>query len=231
MVRITIKDGKAQIGASVSASEISGEVSYINKTIGTKAVADNVVILDVVNNPYSNTPLYTKTYMQRLDGITLKSGSVLYSKTNSKGEISEMIVQNATGDMYSYGIVTSVTQGTSNTLRSAVIESNGMSYTVMGMSGLSVGLPVKFIKNGNIADYAVKLKEISGTVSEFTNGYAVINGKRCLFGDNILVYEQNGTKYMKISISDAIDGNYRYTCYSDDSANGRIRIVIVNKKG
>lgn len=231
VVRITIKDGKAQIGASVSASEISGEVSYINKTIGTKAVADNVVILDVVNNPYSNTPLYTKTYMQRLDGITLKSGSVLYSKTNSKGEISEMIVQNATGDMYSYGIVTSVTQGTSNTLRSAVIESNGMSYTVMGMSGLSVGLPVKFIKNGNIADYAVKLKEISGTVSEFTNGYAVINGKRCLFGDNILVYEQNGTKYMKISISDAIDGNYRYTCYSDDSANGRIRIVIVNKKG
>ena len=230
VVKITIKDGKAQVGSNVSATSLSGVVSYGEMRIGTKKVSDNVVIIDIAKNAYSDVPLYAKTYMQRLDGITLKSGSVLYAETNSKGEISAMIVQNATGDMYSYGIVTSVTKGGSDIPNSAVISHNGSAYTVTGMSGMSVGLPVKFIKNGNKADYASPLNVISGGVSEFVNGYAVVRNTRYLFSDKVEIYEKSGTQYRKISISDATDGNYSYTCYTDDTTNGRIRIVVVNKK-
>ncbi len=230
VVKITIKDGKAQVGSSVNATSISGEVIYSEMRIGTKKVSDNVVIIDIAKNAYSDVPLYTRTYMQRLDGITLKSGRVLYTETNSKGEISAMIVQNATGDMYSYGIVTSVTKGGSDIPNSAVISHNGSAYTVTGMSGMSVGLPVKFIKNGNKADYASPLNAVSGGVSEFANGYAVIRNTRYLFSDKVEIYEKSGVQYRKISISDATDGNYSYTCYTDDTTNGRIRIVVVNKK-
>lgn len=226
VVKITLKDGKAQVGGSVSASSISGKVSYADMTIGSKSVSQNVVIVDVAQNAYSDVPLYTKTYMQRLDGKTLSSGSVLYAETNSKGEISAMITKNVTGDMYSYGIVTSV-QKEQN---SAVITSNGGTYTVTGMSGMSVGLPVKFIKNGNSADYAEQLSAILGNVSEFTNGYAVIGGERYLFASNVEIYEKTGLQYRKASISDVIEGSYSYTCYSDDKTNGRVRIVIVTKK-
>ncbi|MBQ3124503.1 MAG: S-layer homology domain-containing protein [Clostridia bacterium] len=230
VVKITINNGKAQVGSSVSATSVSGEVSYADMKIGTKKVSDNVVIIDVAKNVYSDVTLYTRTYMQRLDGMTLKSGSVLYTETDSNGEISAMIVQNATGDMYSYGIVTSVTKGTSDIPNTAIIMSDGISYTVTGMSGMSVGLPVKFVKNGNMADYATGLEAVSGTVNEFENGYAVIKNIRYLFSDKVQIYEKTGTQYRKISISDATDGNYSYTCYSDDVQNGRIRVVVVNKK-
>lgn len=230
VVKITINNGKAQVGSSVSATSVSGEVSYADMKIGTKKVSDNVVIIDVAKNVYSDVPLYTRTYMQRLDGMTLKSGSVLYTETDSNGEISAMIVQNATGDMYSYGIVTSVTKGTSDIPNTAIIMSDGISYTVTGMSGMSVGLPVKFVRNGNMADYATGLEAVSGTVNEFENGYAVIKNIRYLFSDKVQIYEKTGTQYRKISISDATAGNYSYTCYSDDVQNGRIRVVVVNKK-
>lgn len=224
--KITLKDGKAQVGASVNATSISGKVSYSDMTIGSKPVSQNVVIVDVAQNVYSDVPLYTKTYMQRLDGKTLSAGSVLYAETNSKGEISAMITQNVTGDMYSYGIVTSVQKGEN----SAVITSNGGTYTVTGMSGMSLGLPVKFIKNGNSADYATSLNTISGSVSEFTNGYAVIGGERYLFAPNMEIYEKIGLQYRKVSISDVIEGSYSFSCYSDDKTNGRIRLVIVTEK-
>ena len=167
--------------------------------------------------------------MQRLDGITLKDGQVLYAQKNSNGEISEMIVQNVTGDMYSYGIITSVTkQGTS--IVGATIESSGNEYQISGMSNLSVGLPVKFIKNGMSADYAQSLDKISGGVDTLTTGYAEIGGKKYLLSPTVEVFQKEklSTKYMRISLTDAINGDYSYACYTDDAETGRVRVIIAN---
>ena len=227
--KITIKDGKAQVGSSISATSVSGAVSYSDLLIGNNRISSDVTILDVAKNVYSDVPLYTKTYMQRLDGITLKDGQVLYAQKNSNGEISEMIVQNVTGDMYSYGIITSVTkQGTS--VVGATIESSGNGYAISGMSNLSVGLPVKFIKNGMSADYAQSLDKISGGVDTLTTGYAEIGGKKYLLSPTVEVFQKEklSTKYMRISLTDAINGDYSYTCYTDDAETGRVRVIIVN---
>ena len=227
--KITIKDGKAQVGSSISATSVSGAVSYSDLLIGNNRISSDVTILDVAKNVYSDVPLYTKTYMQRLDGITLKDGQVLYAQKNSNGEISEMIVQNVTGDMYSYGIITSVTkQGTS--VVGATIESSGNEYQISGMSNLSVGLPVQFIKNGMSADYAQSLDKISGGVDTLTTGYAEIGGKKYLLSPTVEVFQKEklSTKYMRISITDAINGDYSYTCYTDNKETGRVRVIIVN---
>ena len=230
VAKITIENGKATVGSNVSASSVSGKVSYSDMTIGSAKVSENVSILDVAQDIHSNVPMYVKTYMQRLDGITLDTGDVLYAKKNGNGEISELILKNATGDMYSYGIVTSVTNGVGETQSSAVIDSDGSQYTVYGLSGMSVGLPVRFIKNGSGVDYAAKLNILSGSVSEFTHGYATINGKRHLFSSDVQVYEKSGTRYMKISLTDVIDGNYITNFYTDNTDTGRIRIIVATAK-
>lgn len=227
--KITIKDGKAQVGSSISATSVSGAVSYSDLLIGNNRISSDVTILDVAKNVYSDVPLYTKTYMQRLDGMMLKDGQVLYAQKNSNGEISEMIVQNVTGDMYSYGIITSVTkQGTS--IVGATIESSGNEYQISGMSNLSVGLPVKFIKNGMSADYAQSLDKISGGVDTLTAGYVEIGGKKYLLSPTVEVFQKEklSTKYMRISLTDAINGDYSYTCYTDNKETGRVRVIIVN---
>lgn len=233
--RVTVKDGKATVGTTPSGGGVYGTVSYSGKSIGSKKVADNVEIIDVAKNPYSDTPLYAKTYMQRLDGISLTNAQVLYYGTNSAGEINELILSNATGDMYSYGMVTSVTKasmGEDGKTNVATIESGNGTYTLTGFGALTVGTPVRFIKDGNSAVYAASLSTVSGTVSSLTQGYAVINGKEYRLSDKVKTYKKSGQKYMEISLNDAISGDYSYVCYRDkaEDLGGRIYVVIAKEK-
>ncbi len=225
--KITIKDGVAQVGSSVKATAVSGEVSYRDMTIGTKSVSDNVVILDVAQSVQTDVPMYVKTYMQRIDGIEIAGGDVLYAKTNANGEITEMILQNVTGDMYSYGIITSIIKS-GTTVTGGTIESDGASYTIGNSSSLGVGIPVKFIKNGTKADYAAKLTQLSGSADEFTQGYVTIKNKRYIISPDVEVYEKSGTRYMNTSLTDAINGDYTCSFYTDDKDNGRVRVIIIS---
>ena len=232
--RITIKDGKADISGQVTVSTLSGEVSYKDMTMCGKRVADNVKIIDVVKDAYSDVPLYTKTYMQRLDGMTLSQGQILYYDTNSNGEIDEVFLSNATGDMYQYGIVTAVStvQATDGSQYLVTIESNNQTYSISGVNGMSVGAPVRFAPGTAQAEFAVKLRSISGTVSELSQGYAVIGDEQYTLSDKVQVYRKTGTKYLSISINDAINGDYYYSCYSEntDPINGRVRVIVVRDK-
>lgn len=233
--RVTVKDGKATVGTTPTVSGVYGYVSYADKSIGSKKVADNVQIIDVAKNPYSDTPLYAKTYMQRLDGINLTASQVLYYGTNSAGEINELILSNATSDMYSYGMITSVTKSSmsdGSKTNVATIESGNSTYQLTGFGALTTGTPVKFIKDGNSAVYAASLAGVGGTVSELTQGYAVINGKQVRLSDKVKVYKKSGLKYLEISLNDAVSGNYTYSCYSDKSEDlgGRIYVIIAREK-
>ena len=48
---------------------------------------------------------YKKIYPQRIDGMTLNSSKVLYSAKNSAGEITDLIINDVTGDARMYGII------------------------------------------------------------------------------------------------------------------------------
>ena len=89
-----------------TSSSVSGRVSASKGMIGGDYVADDVKILDTSGTYNDDIPLYRSVYMQRLDGITLNSNSVLYSSKNSAGEIDELILKDVTGDTYTYGVVT-----------------------------------------------------------------------------------------------------------------------------
>ena len=49
-------------------------------------------------------------------------------------------------------------------------------------------------------------------------------------GFDVEVYEKSGTRYMRISISDAIEGDYRYDCYTDSTTGGRVRVIVATKR-
>lgn len=216
VVRARISNGEATLG-SVSASGVSGYVSRADMTIGSMKVADDVKILDVA---YANSSvsLYTKTYMQRLDGITISSDSVKYYKTNSSGEIAELILQNITGDMYSYGVVVS-----------GGIDIDNATYSFTGMT---YGAGVQATISGGTIKTATKLASYSGTVDELTTEYAKINGNQYRLSDKVKVYLKKDTKYMLTSLNEAVSGNYTYTCYYDkaEDKGGRIRVIVAVEK-
>ena len=60
--------------------------------IGTRSVSKDVKILDVASEYNESAVLYTKTFMQRIDGLDLTESQVVYYDTDSNGEISELIL-------------------------------------------------------------------------------------------------------------------------------------------
>lgn len=219
--RVSIKNGVATL-SHANSSALSGEADYEKMTIGGKRVATDVRIIDIAKTSTSSVPAFAKTYMQRLDGIDIQASRVLYYNINSTGEINELILQNVTGDAFSFGIMT----GTDDR-GFAKVESNNAVYTTASKY-LAFGEGVMFIANGNRTEYTASMKKIAGMVSEITTGNAVIGGKTYRYGDKVLVYKVTGTEHMQISVNEIVNGNYKCTFYTDDTnpVTGRIRVIV-----
>ncbi|MGN0182062.1 MAG: S-layer homology domain-containing protein [Candidatus Ornithomonoglobus sp.] len=235
VVRASVVNGYATINALTSNTSLSGYVSYAKMQIGSKAVASDVKILDISKIAGSDTTAYTKTYIQRIDGITLSSSNVVYYATNTSGAVSELILQNVTGDMYQYGMVmSSSTQsaGEDATYKTYSILSDNATYSASRFS-LTAGIPVQFAASSSTATYAVSLKSYSGTVSELTQVKAVIGSNEYLLSDKVKVFNKlSGLGYLEMSLNDAINGDYSYTCYYDktEENGGRIRVIVCESK-
>lgn len=235
VVRASVKNGYAAISTLTSSTALSGYVSYAKQQIGSKAVASDVKILDISSIAGSNTVAYAKTYMQRIDGITLSSSNVVYYTTNTSGAISELIIQNVTGDMYQYGMIVSTSTqsaGEDASYKTYSILSDNTTYLASRFS-LTAGTPVQFAATGGTATYAASLKSYTGTVSELTQVKAVIGGNEYLLSDKVKVFnKQSGLGYLEMSLNDAISGSYSYTCYYDkaEANGGRIRVIVCESK-
>lgn len=229
VIRAQIKDGKATIGTITGSSDLTGYVSYEDMTIGGRAISKDVRILDVANTIISSGPLYTKTYMQRIDGLNLTSSQVAYYSTDSRGEVSEIILQNVTGDMYDYGIVT---QGYNENNGATKIDVNSTIYTTTEYQNLMEGYGVQVALVNGAIERAVQLSKYQGTVSELTSTEATIGGNDYSISDKVAVYKKTSiSTFSKISLNEAINGDYKYTCYYDKAENkgGRIRIIVVEE--
>ena len=168
--------------------------------------------------------MYAKTYMQRLDGMELTSSNIRYYATNSKGEITELILNNATGDAYVYGIVT---KGYDSDRGGATVQADNSSYSVANTS-LAYACGAKLAIDGMNVVNSYNLKSYSISKGNLTTAEAYSGSNTYRLSDKVAVYYKNSAGIMQISLSDAVNGNYRYNCYYDKSEDkgGRIRVIV-----
>ena len=250
-VRIIFKDGKAVLSRSQSGS-VSGKVNASKGMIGEDYLADDVKILDTAGTEKDDIPVYKRIYPTRLNGIAIKSSDVLYSSTNSNGEVDELILRNVTGDMYTYGLTlkserTTTTVNTDMNNPNATLTSHNTVLTVevkdyiytytytysKNIQAIKGPSRVKEDRNRLLVDDVVALKAYQGSLSNLTHTEATIAGKEYLLSDDVVVYYQRGlNEYFQIPIDDAISGNYSMTAYYDkaQSSGGRIRIIVAKDK-
>lgn len=223
VVRVTFKDGKATLSRQNGNSGVYGEVDAVNNTIGDYKLASDVKILDTAGKASDDAPYYAKIYPQRIDGVTVASSRVLYYEKNASGEIEELILSDVTGDCYDYGVVTNVGSG------SFTIDIDGTAGTYTGSFASISTVPYKLRKEGNSIDSIVALVKHTSSISELTTTTATVNNTKYLLSDNVVVYKRDLSRtYMKITLDDAINGDYRLSAYYDkaQTAGGRIRIII-----
>ena len=231
VVSITIKNGKAGVGVvSGNNSGIAGLVSYGNRTIGGYKAASNINILDTTSYS-SGVPLYTKTYLQRIDGMALSASHIKYYKLNEKGEISELILNNVTGDMYSYGLVTYTHSAAGAGYSTVDIDNTVYTYSTT----VHVGTGVQAVLAGGTVKSAAQLTAYSGAVDSLTAANAVIGANTYTLSDKVKVYKKIETgNYQAMSLNDAISDfkSYSMVCYYDkaESNGGRIRVIVCTAK-
>ncbi len=221
VARVRFEGGSASVSTVNGTSALTGYVDASALTIGGRKVAQDAQMIDVAKLASIDTAVYAKTYLRRIDGITLKSDNVAYFATNSAGEIDRIILQNVTGDMYKYGIVTSKTD------TSFTIQADSATYTA-GNFSLMTGSPVQFIADGATAVYASTIKQIGGTETALTQSSVMLSGKKYKLSDKVRVFKKQGTKYLEMSLNDAISGSYDRSFYhdKDETQGGRVRVII-----
>ncbi len=241
VVSVTFENSKAKIKGISSGNSITGVVNSEKLTIGNKKVSPDVKILDVGYLGGSYPTIYTTVYLPRLDGISLSGKNVLYAKTEN-GIITELILNDATGDAFSYGVVMSVRTSSDNTgfntSGTYSVDINGKTYTYNGgaVANVKKGSVVKTALSDSGIQYLLKLNPQSVNIKscDFTS-LTLKNGQKYLLSDDAVVYKLTShTTYTILPISELYENldDYSYTTiYTDDTASsgGRVRVVVLGK--
>jgi len=220
---------------SVGSDDISGKVSSDGTSLGDYKLSDDVEIIDV-----SDEGQWTTIYPSRLSGVNLDSDEIHHYALNSDKEISHLILDDVTGDIYDYGIATNVEETKYTFSEDSPRLSGVYEYIINGSSGtlntsnilynISEG-PSIFYYNENKISGIKNLKEV--TIDELSYVYAISDNQKYEIDDNIQVYiESKSDNYNLTQFSAVNIDEYTMTGYYENiyPAGGQIRLIIANKK-
>ena len=234
VVKLTFEDSIAK-AVRVSGSSVSGTFNWQSKRLGSSGISKDVKIIDVITTDIYESGAFAKIYPQRLDGISISAASVLYSEKNAGGEIISLILNNLTGDGYTYGMVTSVDKShatysynVGNGTRQLV--SPAVSYSVT--SGQAARF--RFSPLGTV-ELMQSIDRVSDTISKVTETTLTAGNKIYNLSDKVLVYHKNyNWEYNIIPLSEVITSSRKYnlTAFYDSmgSTIGRIRVIVAEEK-
>ena len=128
LVEITVDENGENI-RSIDEKHTSGAFNSGSTALGGTALAEDVEILDTTGEGMAGT-----IRPSRLSGVTLASDDVRYYTTNEAGEIDRLILDNVTGDLWTYGVLDDVR----NLTDAAAAAIDGTSGNDTGSSGSSL---------------------------------------------------------------------------------------------
>lgn len=237
LVHAVAEDGKTTLKGLVGKS-LSGGVSSDGKRIGQLTLAEDVQIID------SDKDGQTKViYPSRLAGASLKTTDVRFYGTDASGRVSHLILNNATGDLGSYGVITSVSE-VDQTMVDPTTGSQSWTLSgtyktlIRGVEGVVSGSKLYNVKAGPAQftyddDHAMKsmrnLPEVR--LTSLTPLTATAGSQRYKLADDVQVYIRTNRTYDQSDVS-AVSQGYNLLGYYDQggAAGGRIRVIIATKQ-
>ena len=132
MVKITVSPDGEQV-ETISSKSTSGTINADGTALGDTALADDVEILDTTSEGVAGT-----VSPSRLSGVTLSDADVRYYTTNENGQIDRLILDDVTGDLWTYGVLDDVKNLINNattTTTAGVSSSMTVSATIKKLTG------------------------------------------------------------------------------------------------
>lgn len=232
LVRVSQGENGAQV-KRLSTNSLTGRMNADGTRLGNYTLASNVQILDT----YEKGGTALRVYPSRLAGIDFKNTMVRFYALNTQGEISHLVLDDVTGDLHHYGILTSILE---TDIPGAMAVSGAYTYDVKGVQTTwNTGNSILNVKTGpcqikgalpapekllNLKD--VKLDRVDGNVGTSTDN------RKYTIAEDVAVYvvenTSTGTNYNYSSLSRVSDGSYTLFGYYDkaESEGGRIRVIL-----
>lgn len=224
-----------QSGTTLSAiprRSLSGTVNSAGTRFAGYSFADNVEILDTDGDGG-----YARIYPSRLAGYSLTDDDVLFYSLDSTGSIDCLILDEATGDTYTYAFVTQATSKTdgSSLSGSYTYLQNGQSHSVSGQQTYSVkvgGARLTFSDNGSLKG----MRQLSSVnLTGLTSLTATAGSSKYALAEDVTVLLRDGSQqgYYLTTLSAVNSTDYSLVGWYDNqgaSAGGRIRILVATKK-
>lgn len=214
------------------ASNLTGRVSADGTSIGGAALAEGVQIIDVDAEGGAVT-----VSPSRIAGLTLESGDVRFFARNAAGEIDRLILNDLTGDTWSYALLTEmVDHSVGLTQLSAsytyMQEGKTVSFTTSGIryAVAEGGIALQLEQSGAIRSMR-QLRSLSLTGLE--NGAAATDQGSFPIAENVQVYlRQNGSCYLT-ELSAVNVWDYSLEGWYNDftgAAGRQIRVIVAVAK-
>lgn len=226
LVSVTVTKNGATVQTLQSKTR-SGSVDANAARFAGDPFAARVEILDV-----SPSGTGVKIRPERLAGVTLGSGAVRYYELDASGKVSKLILNDVTGDTWSYVYMTdvSVSSGGMNVGgayrylldgASRALQSSGTAYAV------SVGgAAIRFAPDGSVST----MRQLKSQQLTSASAQTAVGGSRSYpVDENVQVYLQRETEYYPTTLDAVLSGNYILTGWYDDfgcAAGGRIRVIV-----
>ena len=231
LVSVTVTQSGTTLSA-ISRRSLSGTVNSAGTRFAGYSFADNVEILDTDGDGG-----YVRIYPSRLAGYSLTDDDVLFYSLDSTGSIDCLILDEATGDTYTYAFVTQATSKTdgNNLSGSYTYLQNGQSHTVSGQQTYSVkvgGARLTFSDNGALKG----MRQLSSVnLTGLTSLTATAGSSKYALAEDVMVLLRDSGQqgYYPTTLSAVNSTDYSLVGWYDNqgaSAGGRIRILVATKK-
>ena len=232
LVRVTSYQKGDQISLSrVTSGSVRGDFDVAGRKVGDKPLAGNVRIYDKVGN----SPLVSV----KLSDITkakISAGSVLYAETNYADQVSVIVLNNGTGEAYTYGRYRFTSgSGDENSYTNATISveyGNGQStdtaecgggYRTGDFGGLAFYTNSDGEKRVAGSAQLTKLEKVTNSAWNGSTSVTV-KGTTYAVPDSVVCYNKTTGYWCSLSaaraFSNTVDLYY-------DSIGNKIRIVVV----
>ena len=133
LVEITVDENGENVTALCEKS-VTGTFNAEGTALGEYPLADDVQILDTTTEGVAGT-----IRPSRLSGVTLSASDVKYYTTNAVGEIDRLILDDVTGDLWTYGVLDDVRNLVTNLTSSGSAGSTGSGSNASSGSSNSSG--------------------------------------------------------------------------------------------
>lgn len=228
VVRVSTSDQGEVTLRSLSSDSLSGRVSADGSQVDGHPFAADAEILDV-SDAYG-----VRVYPSRLAGVSLSSSAVRYYSLNGAGEIDRMILEDVTGDMYRYGILTELTSTPAGEFSTYYTYE----FQVDGVTGVIPQTTTRYpVERGPVclkgtAEQPDRLSALQSAGTGEVSGNQFSAGSRSYtLSDSLAVYEYRNGAYYQSTLARVQGGDFTLTGWYDktDSAGGRLRVLVARE--